>query len=557
MSLGTWGDTLAPISNPVAIMGLEALLHRITLLGDQEPLQPTMSLLEFLREAWPILEPTSPLIEGFHVEAICLHLEAVTFGKIRDFLLTIPPRMTKSTIVSVAWPAWEWTFRPQERFLTASYVQDVATQDALRTRDLIQSAWYQERWGHVFRIRGDENRKTRYQNNRGGQRIAIGARGKTTSLGGSRLIIDDPHNVMEAHSFEKREAMIRWFDVAFSNRQNNPLAGARVIVQQRVHDHDLAGHVIRQGGWEHLNLPMEYEDTPQARTPTSIGWVDPRTESGELLVEERMDRQEVEKSKVRMGADYRAQYQQMPSLEGGNIFQATYWRWYRADFPVGTEGGRPPDHELEIVAFADTASKQGEQNAFTVFSVWGRHRPSQQAFLLQVYRSRVSFPQLLLRMGEVWADWHHRGLNLFKVEDKSSGIGLIQMAQNPPKGMPRYPVDAWSPGPGLNDKVFRANQTTGWLSSGAAVLPCFNDGSLSEQPLWVREFVGEHTEFPEGPFADQVDTTSMMIHSWFIDEEDKPRQATIVAPGGSVGPGLITAGGGNYREGLQAYDDSI
>lgn len=556
-------SALVPVSSPVAVLGLESLLNRLAVPEDHEALAPSMSLLDFVREAWAVLEPDTPLVEGFHVEAICAHLEAVSLGYpdpetgerryIRDLLVTIPPRMTKSTIISVCWPAWEWTFRPWERYLTASYVQDVATQDAVKTRDLINSAWYQERWGHVFRMRGDQNVKTRYYNSRGGQRIAIGAvRGRTTALGGSRLIIDDPHNVMEAHSFEARQAVIRWFDVAFSNRQNNPKAGVRVVVQQRVHDQDLAGHVLRQGGWVHVNLPMEYEPTPEARTPTPIGWVDPRTEPGELLIEDRMNRAEVEKAKVRMGpADYRAQYGQKPSQEGGNIFHETYWRWYRKDYVDGTPGARPRDGDFdEVACFVDTASGEKETNAYTVFAVWGRK--GEQAFLLQVYRERLSFPKLLVKMAEVWGDWGHRGLTAFYVENKSSGIQLIQMTQNPPPGTKRYPVKLWEPGTRPNEKVLRANNSTGWLAAGAAVLPAINGGPLSEQLPWVRAFVQEHTEFPNGEFADQVDTTTMMVHVWFIAPEAAEREAVVAAPGGSVGSGLATVAidrGAGYARG--------
>jgi predicted phage terminase large subunit-like protein len=516
--------------------------------------EPDCSLLNFFRECWSVLEPGVPLVEGFHVAAICEHLEAVTWGDVRDLLITIPPRMTKSSLVSVAWPAWEWTFRPEERFLTASYVQEVATQDAVRTRDLIRSYWFQERWGHVFHLRADQNLKTRYSNDKTGYRIAIGARGRTTSLGGSRLIVDDPHNVMDAGSYQKRQEVIRWWDVAMSTRHNDAKTGTRVIVQQRVHEGDLAGHVIRQGGFVHLNLPMEYEPTPEARTPTAIGWVDPRTEPGELLIEERFGRSEVEKAKQRMGpVDYAAQHQQHPSPMGGAIYLEQYWRWYRVDLPHGTPGSRPSDADLEIVCFVDTASKEGEENAFTVFAVWGR--TGDRAYLLQEYRERLAFPRLLAKTAQVWGDWHERGLTMFVVEDKSSGVALIQLAQNPPTGMQRFPVKAWSPG--TRDKVQRANMGTGWMASGAAALPAWNDGPLEDQIPWLREFVQEHTEFPKGDFADRVDTTTMMLHWWFVaPETEHVQEVPIVAPGGSVGPALATTGASSngYREGPQDDD---
>ncbi len=40
--------------------------------------------------------------------AIIEHLEAVTYGQIRNLLINVPPRHMKSLLVSVFWPAWEW-----------------------------------------------------------------------------------------------------------------------------------------------------------------------------------------------------------------------------------------------------------------------------------------------------------------------------------------------------------------------------------------------------------------------------------------------------------------
>jgi len=66
------------------------------------------SLYEFVKQSWHVVEPGIPFMQSWHIEEICEHLEAVSAGEIHRLLINIPPRHSKSTIVSVMWPAWEW-----------------------------------------------------------------------------------------------------------------------------------------------------------------------------------------------------------------------------------------------------------------------------------------------------------------------------------------------------------------------------------------------------------------------------------------------------------------
>jgi len=72
-------------------------------------------LREFVSQAWLIVEPTTPFVPGFHIDAICDHLEAITRGELRNLLINVPPRHMKSLLVSVLWPAWEWIAHPERR----------------------------------------------------------------------------------------------------------------------------------------------------------------------------------------------------------------------------------------------------------------------------------------------------------------------------------------------------------------------------------------------------------------------------------------------------------
>src|SRR5574337_1465555 len=68
------------------------------------------SLYTFLQYAWRSIDP-APLTVGWPIEAVAEHLEAVCDGEIKRLLINIPPRCSKSTITSVAFPAWVWAQR--------------------------------------------------------------------------------------------------------------------------------------------------------------------------------------------------------------------------------------------------------------------------------------------------------------------------------------------------------------------------------------------------------------------------------------------------------------
>src|SRR3984957_5528142 len=259
----------------------------------------TRSFREFVRQAWPIIEPLTPFVSGWHIDAIIAHLEAVTRGQIRNLLINVPPRHMKSILVSVLWPAWEWILHPERRWLYSSYAATLSIRDSVKCRQLIESPWYQRFWGDRYALATDQNTKTRFDNNRSGYRIATSVGGAATGEGGDRIVCDDPHNAQDAESDSVRQATVEWFNVVMSTRVNDPRTAAKVVVMQRCHQQDLSGHLLEQGGWEHLCLPAEYEGPGKI---TSIGFSDPRTIPGELLWKERFGPPEIEDLKRSLGS---------------------------------------------------------------------------------------------------------------------------------------------------------------------------------------------------------------------------------------------------------------
>ena len=141
-------------------------------------------LRAFAELAWHTVEADGSFRGGWHIDAICAHLEAVSRGEIRRLAIAVPPRSMKSLLVSAMWPAWDWLTRPDRRFLFSSYAQALAMRDSVKSRRIIQSAWYQARWGDVFQLTGDQNAKERYENTRHGYRIATSVGGRITGEGG-------------------------------------------------------------------------------------------------------------------------------------------------------------------------------------------------------------------------------------------------------------------------------------------------------------------------------------------------------------------------------------
>ncbi len=321
------------------------------------------SLGDFIRQAWPSADP-SEYVHGWHIDAIAEHLEAVTGGEIRRLLINIPPSHMKSPAVSVFWPAWSWIRRPATRWLFASYAQSLSLRDNVRCRRLLESPWYQRNWGDRFRLTSDQNTKIRFDNDQGGHRLATSIDGALTGEGGDIVVVDDPHNVREAESDTVRAAAIAWWDEAMSTRLSDPKTGAFVIIMQRLHEADLAGHVLaKDQEWVHLCLPARYEpDHPY------VWGGDPRAETDQrLLWPERFDAAALGELEVALGSYAAAgQLQQRPAPRAGGMFQR-HWFALVGAAPAGARRvrywdqaasapapGRDPDYTVGCkMALAD------------------------------------------------------------------------------------------------------------------------------------------------------------------------------------------------------------
>ncbi len=288
------------------------------------------SLADFLRQAWHVVEPTTPLTWGPHLDAICEHLEAVTNEQIRNLLITIAPGSTKSIACGVIWPVWSWVRQPGLRWLMSANEFDIAIRDAVASRRLVESEWFRVRWGHLFKLTSDQNTKGWYENDRRGYRTTTTVGSSVTGKKGDILFCDDPHDSKKVESEVERHGVHDWWDKAFFNRVNNHITGRRVVIGQRTHEDDLQGHILATGGFEHLNIPEEFD--PSRRTVTSIGWTDWRTDAGQLMRPERFGQEQVREARARLGSrGYAAQHNQNPLPVEGSLFKAAWFKYYHIE----------------------------------------------------------------------------------------------------------------------------------------------------------------------------------------------------------------------------------
>jgi len=457
------------------------LLLKPSLMGAIDEERAARRLREFVRQAWPVVEPSTAFVPGWHLDAICEHLEAVTSGQIHRLLISMPPRHMKSLAVAVFWPCWEWITHPERRWLFCSYAAGLAIRDSLKCRRMVESPWYRARWRDRFILTSDQNEKAKFENDRGGYRIAIGVGGAATGEGGDRVVVDDPHNIREAESDTIRQGVLDWWDQVMSTRLNDPKTGAMVIVMQRVHENDLAGHVLQQGDYEELKLPAEYEGS---RRMTSIGWQDPRTEPDELLWPERFGREEIDRLKRDLGSYGAAsQLQQRPSPAEGGILKRHWWKFYRD----------APRKFKEVIQSWDCSFKDSRSSDFVVGRVWGRNGADK--YLLDQVRGRMDCPatmQAVKRLSEKWPQAQRK-----VIEDKANGPAVVAMLKHEIAGL-----IAVNPKGG---KEVRAQAVSPQIEAGNVYLP---DPSIAP---WINGFIEECAAFPNGAFDDQVDAMSQAL----------------------------------------------
>lgn len=444
------------------------------------------NLAKFVIHLWPWVEK-DPYVDGWHVEAICEHLEAVSRGEIRRLLINMPPRHMKSLAVSVFWPAWDWLHHPSRRFLYSSYAHSLSVRDSVKCRRLLQSPEYQAMIKkHVpqFELMGDQNTKIRFDNSYNGYRLATSVDGATTGEGGDIIVIDDPHNVQEGESEADRKNVLTWWDEAMSTRLNNTRTGSYVVVGQRVHEDDLSGHILEREkrDWVHLCLPARYEGENRIHN-SPLNWTDPRTQDGEVLWPERIPDEVLGKLEITLGSYGTAcQLQQSPSPREGGMFKVECLKRIKAFDRSAV---------LQSVRYWDKAATEGA-GAYSASCLMHRLR-SGLIVIEHVSRGQWStFRREAMIKSQASID----GPNVSIYIEQEPGSGGKDSAAFTVVNLAGYAIHADR---ASQDKVRRAEPLACQVEAGVV---CLVEGE------WNQPFIDELRLFPKGKYKDQTDAAT-------------------------------------------------
>ncbi len=439
--------------------------------------------IAFLAKAFGTASGGDSFVPNWHHEAIGHHLKRVADGAATRLIITMPPRYLKSITVSVAWVAWMLGRDPTLKFVCVSYSGELAQKHAGDCRAIMQTDWYRRIFPGT-RIRRGGGAEMDFGTTRGGGRLSTSVGGTLTGRGGDIIVIDDPIKPEEAMSETARRRVINWYSNTLTSRLNDKSKGAILLVMQRLHEDDLAGHLLAAGGWEHLSLPAIAE--ANERVPLGGGRLHERM-AGEVLHPERENTTRLNELKAVMGsATYSAQYQQSPVPAEGLYVKAAWFRRYDR-FPDRAPGDM-------IVQSWDTASKEGVFNDYSV-CITALLR-GQQVFVLDAFRRKLHFPDLRRLAIDLARD---RKADALLIEDAASGAQLIQvLREERPDGVPS-PI-ARQP---EADKVTRFSAQTHRIEAGDLFLP--NDAP------WLADFERELLGFPSLRHDDQVDALTQLL----------------------------------------------
>jgi predicted phage terminase large subunit-like protein len=433
-------------------------------------------LCAFVEKCFVHLNPGTSYHDNWHIHVICHNLIRSLKGETTRQVMLLPPRQLKSTIVSVAFPAFVLGHYPWMKFICVSYGQDLANKLSLDCRSVMTSDWYRELFPKT--CISEKNSQEMFETTAHGGRMATSVGGTMTGFGGDFIIIDDPQKPIDMASESARNKTRDWFFNTAMSRFNDPKSGRLVVVMQRLHEDDLVGSVENDPGYSILKMPACAEET-------LLYDYDDDTEFcyklGSFLQEERFGPAEFERNRREMGTrEFSAQYQQNPLPSEGGIL---HWEWFKQIDEV--------PQITELIMSVDVALTDAGGN-YTAITLWGHL--DRQWYLIALHRFQYDFSKVRREICRL--DQKYRP-DLLVVESAGVGKGLISILTN---------EDGLKHVLGCGVKVSKEQRCLD-------VVGMIEDGQVSvlKSAPGLAHFQREVISFPNGKTDDLVDTMTQIL----------------------------------------------
>lgn len=473
----------------------ETIARQLALLKRQQrALQARENLLTFVQFTMPDPEDPNDIdrslyVAGKHHVAVSKAIEDFVDGRLdcSILILTMPPRMGKSELVSRRLPAWFLGRFPRQNVVVSTYNDDFAADFGAEVRKIIQSNSYKQVFPNTKLIRGG-TAKDRLQTTDGGQASFVGRGGSLTGRGAHLLVADDIiKDDKEAQSKAIRDQAWSWFTkVAMTRRMGRKLA---LLTFTRWHQDDPIGrltdpeneHYVPElaEGIKIINLPMIAEDDdPLGRAPGELLWPEGTGPDN------RYDQRFVNQQRALLGPlGFAALYQQRPTAEDGVLFSR--------DSVIYYDPHELPD-DLRIYCASDHAVATEQRSDSTVLLKVGVDRHN-HIWLLDCWWDKKGtdvVTEAMLAMGagpraplSWWAEKGHisKSIGPFlrrRMMDTGTFFNVVEVT---PSG----------------DKEQRAQSISARMKMGAVRFP--------RHAPWTEKAISELLAFPNGRHDDFVD----------------------------------------------------
>jgi predicted phage terminase large subunit-like protein len=455
----------------------------MNLAGDRALLNAILrrSFPSFLRKVFGVLSPGQRFVPGWYIDALSYQLERILRGEIKRLIINMPPRSLKSMAASVALPAFALGQDPTRRLICCSYSGELAHKHSNDFRSVISHPFYRAIFPNT-RIGDYKDSEAEIEFAARGFRLAVSTGGTLTGRGGDLIIIDDPLKPLDAVSDSRRNAANDWFVNTVLSRLDDKRSGAIVIVMQRVHIDDLTGFVLRQSDeWTVLSLPAIAESHETVKLSADR---EHHREPGDLLAAEREPVEVLNDLRRQLGSDwFSAQYQQAPVPPGGAMIKR-HWVQRYTELPAVSR------NRFRLQSW-DTAAKGGPDNDWSVCTTW--QIIDARFYLLDVWRERVDYPTLKLRVQENATRW---SADQVLIEESGTAIALVQELGCRVRGLTAIKPE--------KDKVSRMSTASAVFEAKQVFLP--------ETAPWLAELEAELFSFPGSRHDDQIDSISQAIN---------------------------------------------
>jgi predicted phage terminase large subunit-like protein len=464
------------------------------------------SLLPFAMKAYAQLHPGQRLEPFPYMHLIAEQLEHVAAGDCKRLVVTLPPRHAKTFLCAISLAAWTLAHEPTKKILLLSYGQELADTTAFECREILQAPWFRR----LFKTRLAKSKLKDIVTTDGGGLRSVSIEGGVTGLGADLIIVDDPVEIKDSANIRQLERINGLFDSLIRTRLSNPKRGAIVVVAHRLAENDLPGHVLGQGGWKKMRLPLIAPRSRTYQTASGFYW---RREKGELLRPDAFSARDIQQLRHAEQPDFETLQQQTP---GGQ----DRLRIVAEDFGTFTQAENPVDPV--VVLSIDPGQIGGPSHSFGVIQAWAplesRH------LLLDQAREQARYKDF---KAEVLRFIRRYRPSVILLEATGQGPALLSDLR-PQIGMQIVQITP------VDDKVTRLRRQQKSVRAGMVLLP--------EHAPWRQQFVDEVTLFPYAVFDDQVDALSQYL-SWIARNPTPPRRPSRAIAAGVTAHGALTTTG--------------